>query len=411
MSVTHPDWRADLAASRDLNSNERQAFERICSWFENWRLRAGISAGEVAARAFWKDQVMVKPREHWQLDQWAEAMRWFLGWLSACRARGGSGKTLPERLKEAVYSTGGRRGLALSTRKTYAGWVMRFGVWAGTANKVMDEGACREWLGWLVTETKVSFATQKQALNAMVFFYRDVCGKDKVNLEVKMRKRQRRMPVVLSKEELFRLLEKIEPVYQVPARLQYGSGLRLQELVSLRVKDLDLGRGLLTIRAGKGDKDRVTMIAESLHPLLADQLAHARHLWELDRENERPGVMMPNALGRKIPGAAKSWEWMWLFPAKALSRDPQSGIERRHHLHPQVYGAAIKRAVKKTGISKAITSHSLRHSFATHLLEAGTDIRTLQELLGHEDVKTTEIDAHSAQVGNSRGVRSPLDLK
>ena len=121
--------------------------------------------------------------------------------------------------------------------------------------------------------------------------------------------------------------------------------------------------------------------------------------------------MMPNALGRKIPGAAKSWEWMWLFPAKALSRDPQSGIERRHHLHPQVYGAAIKRAVKKTGISKAITSHSLRHSFATHLLEAGTDIRTLQELLGHADVKTTEIYAHSAQVGNSRGVRSPLDLK
>lgn len=198
------------------------------------------------------------------------------------------GRLYRNRLKEAVYSTGGRRGLALSTRKTYAGWVMRFGVWAGTANKVMDEGACREWLGWLVTETKVSFATQKQALNAMVFFYRDVCGKDKVNLEVKMRKRQRRMPVVLSKEELFRLLEKIEPVYQVPARLQYGSGLRLQELVSLRVKDLDLGRGLLTIRAGKGDKDRVTMIAESLHPLLADQLAHARHLWELDRENERP---------------------------------------------------------------------------------------------------------------------------
>ena len=407
--MKNSDWRADLLASRDLSKHEIQCFEVFCSWFENWRLRGGVSPSQDTARAFWKDQVLAKSREQWQLDQWAMAMRWFLSWLDVCSKEGRAGSSLTERLREAVYLTGARRGLALKTRQTYAGWVMRFGKWAGSAERVMDESACREWLTWLVTETKVSFGTQKQALNAMVFFYRDVCGKEEVNLEVKMRKRQSRMPVVLSKVEIFKLLEKIEPVYHIPAKLQYGSGLRLQELVSLRIHHLDLDRGLLTIRAGKGDKDRVTMIAESLRPLLEDQLAHARYLWEKDREEERPGVAMSNGLSRKFPNASTSWEWMWLFPAKRLSRDPVSGVERRHHLHPTVYSSAIARAAKKIKIAKRVTSHALRHSFATHLLEAGTDIRTLQELLGHENVKTTEIYAHAAQVGNSRGVKSPLD--
>ena len=211
------------------------------------------------------------------------------------------------------------------------------------------------------------------------------------------------------KHFIFLLIEKIEPAYQTPLKLQYGSGLRLQELVSLRVKDLDLQRGLLTIRAGKGDKDRVTMLPESLLNQLESQLAQARHLWEKDREEERPGVALPGALGRKLPNAGIRWEWMWIFPAKKLSRDPVSGVQRRHHLHPTTYGEAVSKAARSAGIAKRVTSHALRHSFATHLLETGTDIRTLQELLGHEDVKTTEIYAHAAQLGNSRGVRSPLD--
>lgn len=406
----HPDWRKDLAASREFNQEEKQGLEIACNWFESWRFRAEMPAGRESARKFWQSEVLAKRREPWQLEQWAQALRWFLEWLKLCQSRGGSGLSLPERLRSAVYSAGARRGLALKTRETYAGWVARFGRWVQCPNKVLDERQCRDWLTHLVAETQISFATQKQALNSMVFFYRDVCGRDEITLDVKLRKRQNRMPVVLSKGEIFRLFEEVDPAYEVPMKLQYGSGLRLRELVSLRIKDLDLERNLLTIRGGKGDKDRVTVVASSLRTLLGKQRNYAQNLWTKDREDERPGVAMPHGLGRKYPRAGESWQWMWVFPAKGLSRDPESGITRRHHLHPDVYSAAVKRAAKKAQIPKRVTSHALRHSFATHLLESGTDIRTLQELLGHYDVKTTEIYAHAAQIGHSRGVQSPLDL-
>lgn len=243
----------------------------------------------------------------------------------------------------------------------------------------------------------------------MAFFFKDVCGKEEVTFQVKLRKRPPRMPVVLTKDEINRVLDVLEPKYRLPARLQYGSGLRLAELVSLRVKDVDLGRGLLTIRGGKGDRDRVTMIPDSLRLRLEKQMTRVRKLWEEDRENDRPGVELPGALSRKFPCAGVELAWQWFFPAKGLSRDPESGVIRRHHLHEKVYSSAVSRAAKRTGLCKRVTTHAFRHSFATHLLESGADIRTLQELLGHADVKTTEIYAHASQVGNSRGVRSPLD--
>ena len=410
MSAQTFDWRLDLQASRDLSASQKRAFEYTCSWFESWRLRVGVSASQETARAFWKDQILSKLSHDWQFDQSAEAMRWFLAWLEACQREGCAGSSLTERVYNVVFSAGARRGLALRTRRTYAGWVVRFGRWAQSDKKMMDTGAAREWLTWLVSETKVSFATQKQALNALVFFYRDVCGKKEVELEVRMRKRERRVPVVLSRDEVMRLIERMEPRYRTPAMLQYGAGLRLQELVTLRVKDVDLERGVITIRAGKGDKDRVTMIPERVKGLLADQLGHARYLWEEDCEKGCAGVAMPGALDRKFPKGSASWDWFWLFPAKDHSRDPVSGIVRRHHLHEKVYGNAIKRAKARAGVDKRITSHALRHSFATHLLETGTDIRTLQELLGHADVKTTEIYTHVAKNANGRGVRSPLDM-
>lgn len=409
MSMNSPDWRSDLQASQDLTKSEKRAFEYTCSWYESWRLRSGVAAGPETARAFWKDQLKKKLTHDWQFDQSAEAMRWYLGWLELCQRAGHSGRSLSERLHHAVYWTGARRGFASSTRKTYAGWVVRFGRWAGSAEKVMDQNAAREWLTWLVSETQVSFKTQKQALNALVFFYRAVCGHDEVKLEVRMRKRPPRVPVVLSREEVMRLIEKLEPKYQTPAMLQYGAGLRLRELLSLRVKDLDLERGVLTIRAGKGDKDRVTVIPERVRMQLQDQLAYARHLWEKDRAEGKPGVAIPGALGRKFSKAGESWDWMWVFPAKDLSTDPVSRVVRRHHLHEKVYSAAIKRAKEKAGLAKRVTSHALRHSFATHLLESGTDIRTLQELLGHNDVRTTEIYTHVAKNANGCGVKSPLD--
>jgi len=208
---------------------------------------------------------------------------------------------------------------------------------------------------------------------------------------------------------------KMESRYGLVAQLQYGAGLRLSEVVSLRVKDVDPERGTVTVRQGKGDKDRITVLPRGLRCALAEQIERARLLWRQDREAGVPGVYLPGALARKFRAAAESFEWFWIFPANQLSTDPESGIRRRHHLHGKVYNEAIKRAAKAAGIEKRVTSHALRHSFATHLLESGTDLRTIQEILGHEDITTTEIYLHVA-VGpngigvNGLGVVSPLDL-
>ncbi len=282
----------------------------------------------------------------------------------------------------------------------------------------MDQGVCREWLTELVEKGKRAFSTQKQALNALVFFYREVCGKEVVELGVKMRKRKPRVPVVLDVKELLALIAKLEPRYQTMACLQYGAGLRLSELMRLRIKDVDLSRGVLTVRKGKGDRDRMTVIPDCLKKGLAEQIAASRALWEQDRADGGPGVSLLG-MELKFPKAGATWAWHWVFPAAGLSVDPSSrsyagtspecGIRRRHHLHGSVYNDAIKRAAAAAGIEKRVTSHCLRHSFATHLLESGTDLRTIQELLGHEDITTTEIYLHVATGANGLGVESPLD--
>lgn len=404
------DWREDLACSRDLTKREVEGYGFVLGWIEDWRMKQDLPPGREAARAWWKEVAKIKERPEWQLRQWEEAIRWYLGWLEICLKEGGDGRGLPERLKAAVNHAGARRGLALKTRQSYAGWMARFGTFAGSAQRVMDEAVGREWLTMLVEKEKVAFATQKQALNALVFFLRDVCGRGEVDLQVKMRKTSQRQPVILAKTDLMGLIGKLEPRYKTPALLQYGAGLRLKELVGLRIKDVDLEQGTVTVRAGKGDKDRLTVLPNCLKEPLAAEIAQARAFWMRDREQGVPGVALPTALARKMPKAGEKLAWMWVFPADHLSKDPENGVVRRHHLHPKVYAEAISRAAEAAGIEKRVTSHALRHAFATDLLRSGTDIRTLQELLGHADVKTTEIYAHAAEIGNGRGVRSPLDL-
>lgn len=237
------DWREDLANSRDLTRREIDGYGYVLSWIEDWRVKKDLVAGREAAKRWWLEVAKEKERPEWQFRQWAEAIRWFLGWLEICAKAGGDARTIPERLKDA----------------------------------------------------------------------------------------------------------------------------------------------------------------------LGAELARAREFWEEDREKGTPGVALPGALSRKMPKAGIKWAWMWIFPADHLSEDPESGIVRRHHLHPKSYGEAIARAAGNAGIAKRVTTHALRHAFATDLLAGGTDIRTLQELLGHADVKTTEIYAHAAEIGNGKGVRSPLD--
>ena len=409
MNHSCADWRADLEASRDLTDLEKQNFGFLLAWFETWRLRQGLGPERESAVRFWREQVRSKERKDWQLERWAEAMRWHERWLALCASEGREPRGMGERLHRAVMITGAKRGLALRTRQTYAGWMSRYGTWAGTADEVMSVERASEWLAELVDKGKVSFETQRQALNSMVFFFKDVCGKEEVILDVRLRRTVKRTPVVMSVREVLAVLEKLEPRYRLVGELQYGAGLRLKELVSLRVKDVDRERGEVVIHGGKGDKDRVTILPERVRMALDGIWGNLREMHEKDRAAGVPGVALPGALARKMSRAGERFEWFWIFPADELSTDPESGIVRRHHLHPKVYGEAVTRAARKAGIEKRVTSHVLRHCFATHLLESGTDIRTIQDLLGHNDVKTTEIYTHVATGVNGCGVRSPLD--
>ncbi len=402
-------WRDDLENARDLSRGEIESYGFLLAWFENWRLAQKEAPTMDSARKFWRAQVVTKKREDWQLKRWAEAFRGYERWLSFCEKNEKSALSLEERVQAAVWQVGARRGLALATRRTYERWVMRYSSWAGSAQAMLKTETATAWLTHLVQVDQLAYSTQKQALNAVVFFLREVCGQEEIELAVRLKKTKRRQPTVLSFGEILKIVAKLEGRYRTMAELQYGSGLRVSELASLRVKDVDFERRMMTIRGGKGDRDRTTVLPATLLPMLEEAKSLARGMWEKDREASRPGVALSPSLERKMPKAGERWEWFWLFPSLAESVDPDSGIQRRHHLHPNAYGQAVTRAAREAGIEKRVTSHCLRHSFATHLLENGTDMRTLQELLGHEDVKTTEIYTHVAQDVGGTGVKSPLD--
>lgn len=403
-------WRSDLAASRDLTGGQKQGFAFFLGWFEKWRLARGGALDREGAHAFWRERVRGRPREAWQLEQWAEAMRWLLRWREACSDRGIEGRGVPERMKAAVERAGARRGLARRTRQTYGAWAARYGTWAKTDRRAMEPEAARGFLEDLVGEKRRSFATQRQALCALAFFFKEVCGMTEVDLGVRLRKTQPRVPVVLEVEEILALIAKLTSTWSLPAQLQYAAGLRRSELLSLRIKDIDLGRRTVTVRGGKGDRDRVTVFPEALVGLFERHKRALRELYEADRAAGREGVALPGALSSKMPRASERWEWFWWFPASGESRDPETGVSRRHHLHPSAYGMAIADAARRAGVEKRVTSHALRHSFATHALESGVHLRALQQLLGHADVATTEIYTHVSIGVGGAGIRSPLDL-
>jgi integron integrase len=266
-----------------------------------------------------------------------------------------------------------------------------------------------EFLSHLAVDRKVAGATQNQALNALVFLYRRVLQLELGAIgNVPRVRRPRKVPMVLSREETQGLLGMLEGTTQLMGRLLYGSGLRLMECVRLRVKDVDFGNGLITVQDAKGGRGRRTVLPEALRHSLAAHLERVRELFAGDRAAKRMGVQMPEALGVKYPGAAESWPWFWVFPSQKESRDPRSFVVRRHHVQEDYLQRAVKRAAQKVGIAKPVGPHVLRHCFATHLLEAGYDVRTVQELLGHRDLATTQVYLHVLNKPGL-GVRSPLD--
>jgi integron integrase len=268
-----------------------------------------------------------------------------------------------------------------------------------------------DFLTSLAVNNKVSASTQNQALAAVLFLYREVLETDLPWLaDVIRAKRPQRLPVVLSREEVQQVLERLSGTEWLIASMLYGSGMRLGECLQLRIKDLELSRRELLIRDAKGQKDRITILPDSLLPHLRSHLLHVRLQYDADRSENRPGISLPFALRRKYPNAATSWAWYWVFPAPSFCLDAHSNELARNHLYPQNVQRAVKLAIRATGITKPATTHTFRHCFATHLLEDGYDIRTVQELLGHSDVKTTMIYTHVLNRGG-RAVRSPLDKR
>jgi integron integrase len=299
---------------------------------------------------------------------------------------------------------------SIRTETQYLQWIKRFILFHGKQHP-RDLGAAEveAFLSHLATKGNVSASTQNQALSALLFLYREVLGIVLPWMDTMVRaKKPQRLPVVLNRSEVALVLERMDGTYSLMARLLYGTGMRLMECCRLRVKDVDFGQREILIREGKGAKDRVTMLPETLILPLQDHLAKRRRLYEDDFAKGMAGVFLPDALARKYPNAASEWAWQYVFPSGSYSVDPRSGHERRHHIDEKLLQRAVKRAVNASGITKLATPHTFRHSFATHLLESGYDIRTVQELLGHSDVSTTMIYTHVLNKGG-RGVVSPLD--
>ncbi len=297
------------------------------------------------------------------------------------------------------------------TEKTYIHWVRQYILFHNKRHpNEMRAPEINQFITHLVVERKASASTQNQALSAILFLYRNVLNLelDETQINFIRPKRGKRIPNVLSKEEAKLIIANVEYPYQIMAQIMYGSGLRLMECLRLRVKDIDFENHRILVYDGKGGDDRATMLPDSLITPLRQHLIKIKTLHQADLAAGYGSVYMPFALEQKYPAASKQWIWQYIFPASTLAADPQTGIVNRHHIHETALQRAIKNALALTKISKRVTPHTFRHSFATHLLQSGYDIRTVQELLGHKDVKTTMIYTHVLQRGGL-AVKSPLD--
>jgi integron integrase len=303
------------------------------------------------------------------------------------------------------------RHYSIRTEKSYVDWISRYSIFFNKTNpEKLGANEIRQYLDYLATDRKVAASTQNQALNAIVFLYTQVLKQEAGDFSEFVRaRRPRKVPVVLTLQEISLLMNQLAGINRLMSGLLYGAGLRIMECIRLRIKDVDFAQNQIIVRNGKGAKDRITILPEKYKDPLKKQVADAKTLFMKDLEDGLDGVYIWPSFERKKPGAAKNWIWQYVFPSYNLSIDPRSGKVRRHHLHPNTLRRAIAGAARSSELSKEVTPHTLRHSFATHLLEKGYDIRTVQELLGHSDVSTTMIYTH---VLNKPGlpVLSPADF-
>ena len=315
-------------------------------------------------------------------------------------------------LLEEISALIRREHYSLSTERTYCAWVRQFVKFHHMQTReilfVEQEKKVEDFLNYLALERNVAASTQNQAFNALVFLYKRVLESPLENVKATRSRKEARIPVVLTREEVKQVLLLLDGVPELVVKLLYGCGLRITEAVKLRVQNIDFGFKQVTVRDGKGMTDRVPPFPDNLESLLRNHLERVKMIHEKDLAQGYGSVYLPNALARKYPKAEREWNWQYVFPGRGLSKDPRSGIIRRHHLDQSAINRAIKQAVRQTEITKKVSAHTFRHSFATHLLQRGTDIRTIQSLLGHKDLETTMIYTHVLKQGGE-GVVSPLD--
>jgi integron integrase len=315
-------------------------------------------------------------------------------------------KKLLDQMREALQAQhySGR------TEDTYVDWAKRYILFHHKRHpKDMGNPEVEAFITHLAIERKVAASTQNQALSAIIFLYREVLRQPIETVQAVRARKSERLPTVLTKSEVMRVINAMSGTHQLMAKILYGSGLRVSECVRLRVKDLDFEQHCLTVRDGKGEKDRVTMLPDSIFAPLKEHLERVKQIHEKDLKGGFGAVYLPYALENKFTNANREWAWQYVFPGKSITPDPRSGTQRRHHIDESSLQKAVHAAAKLAGITeKTVSCHTFRHSFATHLLQNGYDIRTVQELLGHKDVKTTMIYTHVLQLGGL-AVRSPLD--
>lgn len=420
--VSFPRW-AEILRQSDLPSKTQDGYLVTIRWYLSWCRGQGTGCTVASARAFMDWAVKEKKPAEAIVEVWRAAINWFFRTAKAqCgQINDGNGPGLndtdAERIEgrnddeRRILSVMRHRGMALKTEQSYLRYYRDFVRERGlTGPGGLRADEIKLYLDYLAMDRAVSSSTQKGALNALIFVAEKVFEQPVGDLGGFVRARNRKkIPVVMSKDELRRFFSKLSGEKLLMARLQYATGLRVSELLRLRIQDLDFDRFQVQVRQGKGGKDRVAPLPERLIDEMREHLVQVRQWFEEDRRNPAvAGVYLPEALARRHSRAGEDWRWQWVWPSREISRDPRSGVRRRHHVLDNAYQRIVSEGGKRAGLNKRVTSHTLRHSFATHLLEDGVDIRTVQDLLGHKNIETTQIYLHVMRKPGA-GVRSPLD--